>query len=151
MSIYRAPNSNWHMFFDKFEQSINLRCNRANLIFITGDFNIHFGSNNDFERQFMNLISMYGLFITNNKPTRITKYTATCLDNILINNNNTTNMLENFEPVLSDHSATLLTCNYSCNNCKKTKQHSYKHIRCITEKKLLLFSSLITSCDWNDV
>lgn len=30
VSIYGAPNNNCHKFLDKFEQSINLCCNKAN-------------------------------------------------------------------------------------------------------------------------
>lgn len=103
MSFYRAPNSNWHNFFDRFEKSLNLCCNKT-YNYYNRLFYYSFWFNNDFEKQFINLISMYGLIITNHKPTRITKHNSTCLDNILINEN-INYKFANFDPVLSDHSA----------------------------------------------
>ncbi len=86
--IYKPPNTNIQEFSNTIIPIIN-KGNRDNkILYLMGDFNINLpnadthGPTNDF------INDMYAkcMFPLINKPTRITRYSATLIDNIYTNN-----------------------------------------------------------------
>ena len=86
--IYKPPISNIHEFTNIIIPIIN-KANRENkMLYLMGDYNINLlnsethGPTSDF----INDMYSKSMFPLINKPTRITKYSATLIDNIYTNN-----------------------------------------------------------------
>ena len=115
MCAYRAPSYNPETFIDEFLSPFLQENNRCNLI-ICGDLNLNLlDKKNKAANNCVELIESFGLTHLINLPTRITKDTASLLDNIF------TNMLSS-QPTakiliedISDHLPVLaLFPQYSC-------------------------------------
>ena len=85
--IYRPPNGDLNVCkpFSKKILSDSTTVNKT--FFLAGDFNINLL---DFEtnkkvQSFVNLMFEFSMMPTINKPTRVTKHTATAIDNIITN------------------------------------------------------------------
>ena len=85
LALYRPPNSN----YNQFENHINyLLPKLIKHVYLLGDFNLNFlnyKTDNHVVR-FTNTLLQYNLFPMINKPTRVTKTTASIIDNIITNN-----------------------------------------------------------------
>ena len=85
--IYRPPDGDFKAFntFLKDIYSISLKSNK--LFYATGDFNLNVLDYNKNEKvtKFLNLTFEYGFVPVINKPTRVTKNTATAIDHIITN------------------------------------------------------------------
>ena len=101
--IYRPPNSDSQLFFDKIDAIISsLNLNNSKDCIICGDFNFNMlnyvNCNNTLK--FMNLMNSVSLIPIISKPSRITHNSATLIDNIFTN-----------QPI--DFNAGLFTCDFS--------------------------------------
>ena len=79
-----------------------------------GDFNIDLlkESSHRPTHDYLNLVYSCSLMPTIYKPTRITEHSATCIDNILTNNINVSNVVSNILITdISDHLPTILMVN----------------------------------------
>ena len=85
--IYRPPDGDFKAFntFLKDIYSISLKSNK--LFYATGDFNLNVLDYNKNEKvtKFLNLTFEYGFVPVINKPTQVTKNTATAIDHIITN------------------------------------------------------------------
>ena len=81
-AIYRPPNGD-KKDFHKFFKTLISKCNQK--LFLIGDFNINIleYSTNTFVQKFFDSAFQKGIIPLINKPTRITRTTATAIDNIL--------------------------------------------------------------------
>ena len=85
--VYRPPDGDLHVT-ETFLRKILSENNKANkTLFLAGDFNINAL---DYEinkkvQNFVNLVFEFSMISTINKPTRVTSYTATAIDNIITN------------------------------------------------------------------
>ena len=84
--IYRPPNDDLNAC-ETFFKKILSDSTTVNKPFLAGDFNINLL---DFEtnkkvQSFVNLMFEFSMIPTINKPTRVTKHTATAIDNIITN------------------------------------------------------------------
>ena len=86
-TIYRPSDGDFKAFstFLKDVDSISLKSNK--LFYASRDFNLNVLDYNKNEKvtQFLNLIFEYGFVPVINKPTRVTKNTATAIDHIITN------------------------------------------------------------------
>ena len=86
-TIYRPPDGDFKAFntFLKDIYSISLKSNK--LFYATGDFNLNVLDYNKNENvtKFLNLTFEYSFVPVINKPTRVTKNTATAIDHIITN------------------------------------------------------------------
>ena len=70
--------------FSTFLKNIHSNSLKSNKLFcVTGDFNLNVIDYN--KNEFVNLTFEYGLVSVINKPTRVTKNTATTIDHIITN------------------------------------------------------------------
>lgn len=83
LSVYRPPSSNPKEFFEIFEPLVVKLGGCKRPVIISGDFNFDL-LNLDvaFHKEFLNIMLCSGLFPSISLPTRVTKTTATLLDNI---------------------------------------------------------------------
>ena len=83
--IYRPPRGDSHKFLEEIKTLI---CkNQEKPLFLVGDLNINSldYSINTNVRDFFNLIFQNGIFPLINRPTRVTKSSATIIDHVLTN------------------------------------------------------------------
>lgn len=111
--VYRA-----HTSIDNFTSDIDKVFNKMNsenkITYVMGDFNIDLlkDDTNRPIHDYIDLIYSYSLIPTIYKPTRITKTTATLIDNILTNSENVQKSAI-FVTDISDHMPTALVSNLS--------------------------------------
>ncbi|XP_065645407.1 uncharacterized protein LOC136075893 [Hydra vulgaris] len=86
--IYRPPSGNIKAFSKHFKGLITKKDTYGKLIYCVGDLNLDFldYENNKNVRNLTNIIFQNGFIPTINKPTRITKNSATLINQIIINN-----------------------------------------------------------------
>ena len=151
-TIYRPPINR----FNKFENNLKTiltkldKCNKP--CYIKGDFNIDLLKYNycNFSTDFFNQFSSSGYTPLITKPTRITKSTATLIDNIFANN---LNKMEHLNGILlndiSDHFPIFTITEHELQNClPKTPKIDDCITRLITKKSLEAFCCKIKNCDW---
>lgn len=86
--IYRIPNTDISLFNDKIAHIMSKIKNESKLCYMLGDYNINL-LNCDVHQPTHDFVDtcFSNCFIpTINKPTRITKHSATLIDNIITNN-----------------------------------------------------------------
>lgn len=81
--VYRTPYSDFTEFCDKFEQLLTLAADLHLTTFIAGDFNMDILTDNRRTQQLTNMLESFGIEILIKEPTRVSKTSQTCLDNIL--------------------------------------------------------------------
>ena len=89
-SLYRAPNTNQRQFLVEYRLLLNSlnECNPHGII-LGMDHNLDLlkNSRHNITQEFIECNSKYELTPTITKPTRITKHSATLIDNIFVSNN----------------------------------------------------------------
>lgn len=83
--IYRPPTSNVNIFLNKLSElvdSLNLKSNCV----LMGDFNIDVLVQSDHKFKLLNFLNEFNLKYLVNQPTRVTQFSQSSLDNIIINN-----------------------------------------------------------------
>ena len=85
--LYRRPNSQIKLFEKFLTYSFSITKNSNKVHHIAGDFNLNLldHENSRKVRDFLNLIYQNGIIPTINKPTQVTRKTATAIDHILTN------------------------------------------------------------------
>lgn len=83
--IYRTPGSNMNTFQNWMEEHLTNLCQK--MLFVGGDFNIDLLNPNKqrITDEFINTLFSLGLYPQITKPSRITTYSATLIDNIFSN------------------------------------------------------------------
>ena len=85
--IYRPPRGNTHKFFNEMKGHIIKSKFQEKPLFLVGDLNINSldYSRNTHVCDFFNFVFQNGIFPVINKPTRVTKLSATIIDHIPTN------------------------------------------------------------------
>lgn len=116
-------------------------------IVIVGDFNIEFNRDTDQTRQLLNILNSYGLSHKINVPTRVTTTTASCLDNVITNIDDSRLKVSNFDPDISDHFSQYITIQGSL---LSAAQHATEHLRVVTQSGLNKLHDKLATVDWED-
>ena len=84
---YRPPNGDPNELENHFKNILSKREITNKELVLVGDFNINVLDFNESKmvQNFVNLMFRHGLISTINKPTRVTRNTATAIDHIIIN------------------------------------------------------------------
>ena len=150
-TIYRPPNNRFNEFENDLKTILTKLDKWDKPCYIMGDFNIDLLKYNccNFSTQLFNQFSSSGYTPLITKPTRITKSTATLIDNIFTNN---LSKIEHLNGILfndiSDHLPIFTITGHELkNDTKKPKSDDYT-TRKITNKSLESFSSKLQNCDW---
>jgi hypothetical protein len=107
ISSYRAPTGNFGYFLHKLDYILNSYYKDNMEFIICGDIYVNYLENNSKKAQLDEMLRTYNLMDTVNFPTRITKNTATIIDNIFINSERNYNVKPRVNG-LSDHDAQLI-------------------------------------------
>nr|CAI5829819.1 unnamed protein product [Callosobruchus analis] len=83
--IYRPSGADVELFLARLDELLDLIVNEKVKVFLLGDFNIDFLSNNQCLRDLLSIFLSYDLRYTIFQPTRITVTSSTCIDNIVTN------------------------------------------------------------------
>lgn len=101
--IYRPPNSNIHDFKEALAHILDSVSRKKMHCYIMGDFNINLLDNTDYVRDFSNQFFSHTFFPVINKPTRVTKISATIIDHFWTNNMHNYNFSGIIYTSISDH------------------------------------------------
>lgn len=126
INIYRSPRGNIENFF-KILEDILTTCNIRKKIILCGDFNINLlDTRNKNVNHFLNILKSFNLNPTIKEPTRVTRETATLIDNIFTNIHSHTATIVNL--TLSDHYAQQMTFSTRISYKNKTLYAEYRKI-----------------------
>lgn len=159
VSLYRVPvESNFSKFMTKLEILFEkLQTERKNKgIYIAADFNIDVLNsskvlNKDKQKfDFIGLVEAYGFSVCFSEPTRISKNSSTCIDNILINKSfeNVQPELINLDLSMSDHRALFISLESFCRNRKFSGKITLKK-RIFSDKSLKHFFEELSMVQWS--
>lgn len=139
ISIYRTPGHTiTNIFLSKLKQLLQkLEYESKNKkVIIAADININLLANDFPKIAFVEIVKYHGFSINNKEPSRVTKSSATCIDNILTSKNYGVRYFYNFDPSLSDHNAIIISLPKDRKNIKKNFK---KQIRVFDENNMIGF------------
>lgn len=144
--LYRAPNTDVHIFLSKLEACLNLISNKINLhkIIICGDININYLSKNNVTIALDDLLKSFNVHSVFNEPTRIFNNSITAVDYIFTNINNYEK--EIMHTGLSDHSGQKLTFDVNY-----TQKSNILNFRSFSAKSILNFKTYLNNETWHSV
>ena len=137
---YQPPRGISHTPLNEIKTDI---CkNHEKPLFLVGDLNVNssYYSINANSREFFNLIFQNGVFALVNRPKRVTKSSATIIDNALTN----TIIDSEVQTGISDHFSALMKTSLLQSNIKNTFAK-----RDINEDSIKCFKSILNNVDWN--
>ena len=149
--IYRA-----HTPINGFITDINPVLQKINeekkLSYIMGDYNIDLLKVECDRRihDYLDLIYSYSLIPTIYKPTRITESSATCIDNILTNDNGNINQSLILVSDLSDHLPIVLSSKYGLTN-KPAKVKSNMYRRVHSDDNISKLKKKLSDVKWQEI
>ena len=151
--IYRPPNNMYNDFEEKIEAALSKIDSESKSCYILGYFNIGLLKHEkcEYSARFLNQM-MSSLFLpTILKPTRITRKTATLIDNIFTNIENNVQMSGILFTDLSDHLPVFLICKNKETNTNGKSKDQTNMIRHINENHIRQFREDIESENWQHV
>ena len=151
-TIYRPPNTNLQQFNDNLNELLDSLKSERKICYILGDFNINLmncESHCDTNIFFNSLIS-HSFYPVISKPTRITEYSATLIDNIFCNQLAFSGNIKSgiLCTDISDHFPVFSIFNKSVDN-PIIEEHVFH--RPVTQKGKQKFVNKIRSLEWQSV
>ena len=151
-SIYRPPNANAFQFIEEFSDLVcKLKSRKEHVNVIGLDHNLDFLKNeiHNPTKLFIERILDLGLYPTGSRPTRITKNTATLIDNILISQN----MVENYScnimlDDISDHLPSILSLKGLNSGKTEPIEITSRHTR---QRNVQALIRELTVMDWTEI
>ena len=147
-TLYRPPNTD----IEQFNNEINeiLKSFKRKTVYLCGDYNINLlnSESNMNTNAFIDLMFSYGLRPLITKPTRITEFTSTLIDNIFSNECNIDidgGLLVND---ITDHLPIFIVCKYKVD---KEKKHQFVNKRDTKDCNVKRFIDSFQNIDWCEV
>ena len=150
-TFYRPPNTDITTYTDNLNQILSKIKNERKMCLLLGDFNIDLlkYQQHDHTKDFLDNIFTNTFFPLITKPTRITEYSATLIDNIFCNSVTQLNAINGIlETDISDH-LPIFTIIASNIRKKQTTNSSYK--RFITDNGKQNLADILNGYDWTDI
>ena len=150
MCVYRTPGTNIDMFKDNLEELMN-KLNENKTCLICGDTNIDLINvlKHRATSDFLDTLYSRGFYPLISKPSRITRTSATLIDNIFINNlesNIKSGLIINN---ISDHLPVFVT--YNCQIKSKKEENRYRYVRLRTDESINKLRNDLLYEEWNGV
>ena len=147
--VYRAPGHNISTFCDNIVPIID-DGHRNGKKFVCGDFNINIlqHESDDSVRQFLDSMYALGLYPLITKPTRITRTTATIIDNIFTNDIELKYVCGLIIDDSSDHLPIFARCKGTINDEMK---HKKVQMRQTKEANIKLLIQELANLSWDNV
>ena len=126
ISVYRPPDGAYGIFFSNLSDALNYCSKVSNILFVCGDININYMSNNIHKKLLMDLIENYNLKCTSIKPTRLFKNklgntSESVIDYIFTNLDDSEYSTIVMQPNVADHLALIIKCNLNVSKEHKCK------------------------------
>jgi hypothetical protein len=159
MAIYRAPSGDFQLFLKNIDKVLSVLITENKYIFMLGDFNVDFkGSSNDL-KELIHIMGSYNLAATIREATRVTKTSATTIDNIFTNVDSNMWTVGIHENGLSDHTEQDITVNdqlFHLPGTNKNKQikklrNKGNFVRKISKQKIQDFTETISTEEWRGI
>lgn len=109
VSVYRSPNGDINVFFEKFNECINILIKENLSIFICGDFNINLLSASSEAKKFKDMLKSFNLRASVDVVTRPCGSGGSCIDNVLTNVGPADCVVRVVPSCISDHEAQVVT------------------------------------------
>ncbi|MGE5862423.1 MAG: RNA-directed DNA polymerase, partial [Nitrososphaerales archaeon] len=148
--VYKPPDSDVTSFTANFDSLLSVISSQKQLCCIAGDFNIDILKTDSHAptSNFVNCIFAHSFYPVINKPTRITETSATLIDNIFTNFNNSYSLVPSIIcSDISDHLPIFLRINLQIH--PKPVKHILK--RKFTAENKENFLSKLLATDWNNL
>src|SRR6218665_2887309 len=145
-SIYRPPGNSISEFISDFHPILHYLTKTNKRIFIAGDFNINILKLDEHHPtgNFLNIMASFKFIPAILRPTRITEFTATLIDNIYTNSNQTMDSCILIEDI--DHLPIILFIEHDYSTCKL---HAKSSKRNFSEQNIKSFIASLQSIDWS--
>lgn len=151
VAIYRSPSSDVNIFLERMNVLIYYFDKKFDRIIIAGDLNIDVLTKDSKYKLFKELLKSHNMTYLVNFPTRVTEFSKTAIDNILVKSIDFDRaQIEGLVTCLSDHDGQVLELNFEgllTGKNTNTKQE----IRKFTPENLKLFSQLLSKETWAEV
>ena len=150
--IYRPPSSSVVDFNTYFDDILQCLTKENKHLYIMGDFNLDLlkSSSNTRINTFLNNVYANGLTPMINKPTRLTKTTASLIDNIFINSYTSNVNAGIIYSDVSDHLPVFVVLN-NAQRCYEYMYDKGKKKRQINDNTKKSFFCKLSSEEWTDV
>ncbi|XP_044766826.1 uncharacterized protein LOC123322842 [Coccinella septempunctata] len=147
VALYRPPSGDYSTFLSALEFVLEecLRSHGDDRVLLVGDFNIDFIRTSTEKTKLIETFNMYGMRYVFTEPSRVTKHSSTCIDNMITNISESDCKQETCEPFLSDHKAQILRIPTAKMKPENTK---YRIRRQFTNKNTHRFIEGIRSINW---
>ena len=145
--VYRPPSANLHAFLESFQQLLDRVTRDNKMCYIMGDFNLDL-LNTDLHsatNEFINALFSHFLYPLISRPTRLTSYSATLIDNIFTNNISAVSALCDNGLIindLSDHLPIFTHC-YTDAHSSNIKSKKSVAIRNFSSQNIKAFDNLL--------
>ena len=148
--IYRSPDSPINNFIKQLDILMDKALKEKKMLLVAGDFNVDLKLNNRSVQELKTTISTSGFHYLINKPTRVTKLSQSCIDNLLINDSDNVNSAGILELDISDHFAVYVDLNlHPSKNTDTQRISSLKRVK--TEAANADFVNLIAKEKWTPI
>ena len=152
--IYRPPNADVIFFNDYLDKTFNY-LNKSNKLisYLMGDFNINLLNmeENSITRDFFEIMTSYSYLPTIFRPTRVTSYTATLIDNCFTNNYEHSADSGILITDISDHLPIFHISDLKARNHIPVPQNKYSISRQIDKENIDKFKVNLGSVNWQTV
>lgn len=148
--IYRPPSGNTNEFLLSLESILDTIKNEKKPCYLLGDYNINLLASNTNRDEFENLMFSYAFLPLIDKPTRVTKKSATLIDNIYTNQP-TNQQQPDLSGILvndvSDHFPIFTSTNIivKCSSQKFLKRRKY------SQNNINAFKLMLRNHDWSHI
>lgn len=149
LAIYRPPKGNFDDFLSRLNESLNILSNlKSNHnMYVTGDFNIDFLKESRQRADIIELFESYGLSRIFSEPSRISRLTQSCIDNIFTDYDNSTYQHKTIDPYFSDHRAQIVSMPLVVSGSKLVTKMKYS----INSRNIQRFKILLAEINWESV
>lgn len=150
--IYRPPNSDIKTFISDLTLTLDAIDKEGKNCYLIGDFNLDLlkSENHSLTADFLNTLYSCSYFPTITKPSRITKTSATLIDNILTNSLTSPCTSGLLVTDISDHLPIFHIIEYVCNRDKKIEYEKRK-CRKFNRKNIDSFKHVLSEETWDCV
>ena len=149
--LYRPPNGQIETFENFLRHLFHENKNSNKNFHIAGDFNLNLLDHNENKKvqNFLNIIHQNGILPTRNKPTRVTRKSATAISHIITNNyieSSFKTAIIKFD--ISDHFPICILFPSDTSSAENEILYQYKRI--IDNERITAFSQKLFEYDWTD-
>ena len=151
ISIYRPPNTDLNKFntnlLNLLEKLNEFDKKKQKKIFLAGDLNIDLLKHEQHPTtdDFLNTLMSFGYLPTISRPTRVTDYSSTLIDNIFTNSSESVSSAHIVYSDISDHLP--ITVNLNFNQVKPEDKDSASK-RCFSTENFSIFQQMLRKTNW---